>query len=159
MASCDNTVLTGQEGLIQFKPLGTTNCVDDYCPFMGTRIYLPCSADYDIGDCIEVEPVKIPTGEGQSDDSGTSVIEDGDTYYIVDDGKGVAGDEDACGNDMEGVPYIEVSATEGGTPITWDNSAAGDEVRGGSLVTGKAISVTTQGTGYNGGSRWRADWR
>ena len=152
MASCDNTVLTGQEGLIQFKPLGTTNCVDDYCPFMGTRIYLPCSADYDIGDCIEVEPVKIPTGEGQSDDSGTSVIEDGDTYYIVDDGKGVAGDEDACGNDMEGVPYIEVSATEGGTPITWDNSAAGDEVRGGSLVTGKAISVTTQGTGYNGGN-------
>ena len=51
--------------------------------------------------------------------------------YIVDDGKGVAGDVDACGNDMEGVPYIVVSATEGGTPITWDNSAAGDEVRGG----------------------------
>ena len=68
MASCDNTVLTGQEGLIQFKPLGTTNCVDDYCPFMGTRIYLPCSADYDVNDCLEVETVKIPSGKGQADD-------------------------------------------------------------------------------------------
>ena len=60
MASCDNTVLTGQEGLIQFKPLGTTNCVDDYCPFMGDRIYLPCSADYDIGDCLTVETRQDP---------------------------------------------------------------------------------------------------
>ena len=152
MASCDNTVLTGQEGLIQFKPLGTTNCIDDYCPFMGDRIYLPCSADYDIGDCLEVETVKIPAGEGQSADGGTSVIGEGDTFYIVDDGKGVAGDVDACGNDMEGVPYIEVSATQGGTPITWDNSDAGDDVRSGSLVTGTSIAVSTQGTGYNGGS-------
>ena len=42
-------------------------------------------------------------------------VADGDTFYVVTDGKGAAGDEDACGNDMEGVPYIEVSATEGGT--------------------------------------------
>ena len=75
---------------------------------MGTRIYLPCS-DYDIGDCIEVERVKIPANEGVSADSGVSVIEDGDSFYIVNDGKGAAGDVDACGNDMEGVPYIEVS--------------------------------------------------
>ncbi len=152
MASCDNTVLTGQEGLIQFKPLGTTNCIDDYCPFMGTRIYLPCSADYDIGNCIEVEPVKVPVNKGQSDDGGTSVITEGDTYYIVDDGKGVSGDVDACGNDMEGVPYIVVATTEGGSPITWDNSEAGDEVSSGSLVVGTTIAVTTQGTNYNGGS-------
>ena len=39
MASCGNTVLTGQEGLIQFKPLGTTNCVDD-CYIYG-RPHLP----------------------------------------------------------------------------------------------------------------------
>ena len=75
MASCDNTVLTGQEGLIQFKPLGTTNCVDDYCPFGGAkadgtatpeRIYLPCGADYQIGQCIEFDVNNIPDGEGQS---------------------------------------------------------------------------------------------
>ena len=64
MASCDNTVLTGQEGLIQFKPLGTTNCVDDYCPFVGTRIYLPCGAAYTIGQCIQFDVNNIPVGEG-----------------------------------------------------------------------------------------------
>ena len=150
MSSCDNTVLTGQEGLIQFKPLGTTNCVDDYCPFMGDRIYLPCSADYDIGDCIELERVKIPAGQGVSDDSGSTVVADGDQYYIVDDGKGAAGDVDACGNDMEGVPYIVVSLTEDGTPITWDTSLAGDPISEGAL-TGD-LTVTTAGSGYNGGA-------
>ena len=149
MSSCDNTVLTGQEGLIQFKPLGTTNCVDDYCPFMGDRIYLPCSADYDIGDCIEVERVKIPSGEGVSYDGGNTVIKNGDTFYIVDDGKGVAGDVDACGNDMEGVPYISVSLVEDGTGIIWDLSMAGDPISEG-VLTGD-LTVTEVGTGYNGG--------
>ena len=148
MSTCDNTVLTGQEGLIQFKPLGTTNCVDDYCPFMGTRIYLPCSADYDVDDCIEIERVKIPSGEGVSDDGGLTVIETGDTYYIVNDGKGVAGDVDACGNDMEGVPYIEVSLIQGGSAISWDTSMAGEPVSAG-VLTGD-LTVVQAGTGYNG---------
>ena len=146
MASCDNTVLTGQEGLIQFKPLGTTNCIDDYCPFVGTRIYLPCNSDYDVDDCLEVETIKIASGKGQAV-TGGDVIADGDTFYVVTDGKGAAGDEDACGNDMEGVPYIEVSATQGGTAITWDGSDAGEVVSGG-VLTG-SLTVTTAGTGYN----------
>ena len=148
MASCDNTVLTGQEGLIQFKPLGTTNCIEDYCPFAGERIYLPCSADYDIGDCLTFETVKIPVDQGQSADGGTSTVVDGDTFYIVNDGKGIAGDEDACGNDMEGVPYIVVSATEGGAAITWDNTVAGDELSSGGIAD---LAVDTAGSGYNGG--------
>ena len=149
MASCDNTVLTGQEGLIQFKPLGTTNCVDDYCPFVGTRIYLPCNSDYDVDDCLEVETVKIPSGKGQAV-TGGGVIADGDTFYVVTDGKGAAGDKDACGNDMEGVPYIEVSATQGGSAITWDDSNAGEAVSSG-VLTGSP-TITTAGTGYNGSS-------
>ena len=148
MSTCDNTVLTGQEGLIQFKPLGTTNCVDDYCPFMGTRIYLPCAADYDVDDCIEIERVKIPSGEGVSDDGGVSVVEDGDTYYVVNDGKGVAGDVDACGNDMEGVPYIEVSLVQGGAAIIWDTSKAGEPASEG-VLTGD-LTIINAGTGYNG---------
>ena len=148
MSTCDNTVLTGQEGLIQFKPLGTTNCVDDFCPFVGTRIYLPCSADYDVDDCIEIERVKIPSGEGVSDDGGATVVETGDTYYIVNDGKGAAGDVDACGNDMEGVPYIEVSMVQGGSAITWDTSMAGEAVSEG-VLTGD-LTVVQAGTGYNG---------
>ena len=149
MSTCDNTVLTGQEGLIQFKPLGTTNCVDDYCPFMGTRIYLPCAADYDVDDCIEIERVKIPSGEGVSYDGGNTVIADGDTFYIVNDGKGVAGDVDACGNDMQGVPYIEVSLVQGGSAISWDTSMAGEPLTSG-VLTGE-LTVSTAGTGYNGG--------
>ena len=152
MSSCDNTVLTGQEGLIQFKPLGTTNCVDDYCPFVGNRIYLPCTADYDIGDCIELERVKIPTGQGISDDSGMTVVEDGDQYYVIDDGKGAAGDVDNCGNDMEGVPYIVVAASESGNAISWNTDKAGEEVVSGALVVGTALTVTTPGTGYNSAS-------
>ena len=150
MSSCDNTVLTGQEGLIQFKPLGTTNCVDDYCPFMGDRIYLPCSADYDVDDCIEVERVKIPSGEGVSYDGGNTVIADGDTFYIVNDGKGVAGDTDACGNDMEGVPYIQVSLVQGGSPIIWDTSMAGEPMTEG--VLSGDLTINEAGTGYNGGT-------
>ena len=153
MSTCDNTVLTGQEGLIQFKPLGTTNCVDDYCPFVGTRIYLPCAADYDVDDCIEIERVKIPAGEGVSDDGGSTVVETGDTYYIVNDGKGAAGDEDACGNDMEGVPYIEVSLTQGGSAISWDTSMAGEATTSGVLIIGSVLDVNLAGgSGYNDGT-------
>ena len=156
MSSCDNTVLTGQEGLIQFKPLGTTNCIDDYCPFMGDRIYLPCSADYDIGDCIEVERVKIPAGEGVSYDSGSTVIQDGDQFYIVDDGVGAAGDVDACGNDMEGVPYIKVSLSENGTAgINWDLSNAGEELADG-VLSGN-LSVASGGAGYTEGDHFNIE--
>ena len=152
MASCDTTVLTGQEGLIQFKPLGTTNCVDDYCPWVGTRIYLSCAAEYDIGDCIEVDVDNIPAGEGQSTDgTAANVIEDGDQFYVVNTGKGADGDEDSCGNDMEGVPYIEISATEEGTAIDWDSTLAGEELVSG-VLTGENTAVTNQGTGYNNGS-------
>ena len=154
MASCDTTVLTGQEGLIQFKPLGTTNCVDDYCPWMGTRIYLGCAAEYSVGDCLEVDVDNIPAGQGQSTDgTAANVIKEGDTFYVVDTGKGAAGDVDACGNDMEGVPYIEISATDGGTPISWDGSLAGEELDSGLLVIGSVLDVNLSGgSGYNDGT-------
>jgi hypothetical protein len=153
MASCDTTVLTGQEGLIQFKPLGSTNCVDDFCPFAGDRIYVGCAADYDIGDCLNVDVDNIPNGEGQSTDgTADNVIKEGDTLWVIDTGKGIAGDEDACGNDMEGVPYIIVSATEGGSAITWDGSLAGEELESGLLIIGSVLDVNlTGGSGYNDG--------
>ena len=148
MASCDNTVLTGQEGLIQFKPLGTTNCVDDFCPFAGDRIYLPCGADYTIGQCIQFDVNGIPAGEGQSPD-GANVIMDGDQFFITDTGVGIAGDVDACGNDMQGVPYIEVSATVGGGNITWTNDLAGEPVADGVLVG--VTNISEAGAGYTDG--------
>ena len=69
--------------------------------------------------------------------------------YIVDDGKGVAGDVDACGNDMEGVPYIKVSKVEDGSAIIWNTDEAGEEITGGAL-TGD-MTITNAGGGYNGG--------
>ena len=150
MASCDNTVLTGQEGLIQFKPLGTTNCVDDYCPFADTRIYLPCGADYTIGQCIKFDVNGIPVGEGQSPDGGVNTIDDGDQYFIVDFGVGAPGDEDACGNDMESIPYIVVSQTLNGTPVTWDGTDAGDAVADGVLVG--VTNISDAGSGYTDGT-------
>ena len=71
MSSCDNTVLTGQEGLIQFKPLGTTNCVDDYCPFMGTAFICLAPLITTSTTALNLERVKIPSGEGVSDDGGS----------------------------------------------------------------------------------------
>ena len=152
MASCDNTVLTGQEGLIQFKPLGTTNCVDDYCAFVDDRIYLPCGADYKIGQCIEFDVVNIPAGEGQSADSGTTVIVDGDQFYVTDTGIGAVGDMDACGNDMKGLPYIEVATSAGGTNITWDNDKAGEPLAEGTLSTTASLNISTAGSGYTDGT-------
>ena len=156
MASCDNTVLTGQEGLIQFKPLGTTNCIDDYCPFGGEeadgtatpcRLYLPCSSDYSVGDCIEFTTNKIPVDEGQSANGGTSTIVDGDTFWVIDEGTGNKGDVDACGNDMEGVPYVHLGLTEDATTcIQWDNTVAGDVVSKNGIAT---LTVTNGGSGYN----------
>ena len=56
---CSDSVLTGQDGLIQFKPAGTSVCIADYTPFFpegttGTNdcIVLPCGADFRVGDCI-----------------------------------------------------------------------------------------------------------
>ena len=85
-----------------------------------------------------------------SSDGGVNVISDGDQFYIVDDGKGVAGDVDACGNDMEGVPYIKVSLVEDGSAINWNTDKAGDELVEGAL-TGN-LTVATAGSGYNGGA-------
>jgi hypothetical protein len=143
--------------LIQFKPLGTTSCIDDYCPWGGVdgsgtatpeRLYIPCSSDYSVGDCVNFETVKLPTGSGISD--GSSTIADGSVYYVVNEGVGGAGDEDNCGNSTEGVPYIHLSATEGGTPVQWDVTAAGVEIAQAGL-TGD-LTVTTPGDGYNGGA-------
>jgi len=53
---CSDSVLTGQEGSIQFKPPGSTVCVRDFEPFGtgtdATRIALPCESDFRVGDVV-----------------------------------------------------------------------------------------------------------
>ena len=173
MASCDTTVLTGQEGLIQFKPLGTTNCVDDYCPWGGKdtstdvrhddRIYLGCAAEYTIGDCLQIDVDNIPAGQGQSTDgTADNVIKDFDTeeetgtgtvYYVIETGKGGPNDVDNCGNSMAGVPYITIGTTKGGQAQEWDHTRAGVEKKSGLLIIGSVLDVNlTGGSGYSDGT-------
>jgi hypothetical protein len=52
MAICDNSVLTGQEGSISFKPPGTAVCLPDHTPFDGDCIIVPCDADFRVNDCV-----------------------------------------------------------------------------------------------------------
>lgn len=69
---CSDSVLTGQDGLIQFKPAGTSVCITDYTPFYpeGTSgsndcIVLPCGADFRVGDCVtftEEDGANLPDG-------------------------------------------------------------------------------------------------
>ena len=210
MAVCSDSVLTGQEGLIQFKPPGTTVCVSDYTAFYpnpddtpGTDtndcIVVGCEADFRVGDCVifseengatAPDGIEVGTAAGALDDTSLGTIIPGTGYqasqtftnvplsggsgsgaeatvttnaggevdsvtitaggsgYVVGDslgaplgaqGAGFAVTVDAvldatdapmyyvvglCKDD-EGEPGIQVSRTEGGTPITFDGQSGG----------------------------------
>ena len=53
---CDSTVLTGQDGMIQFKPPGTSVCVRDFSAFgtdgTDSHITVPCSHDFRVNDVV-----------------------------------------------------------------------------------------------------------
>jgi hypothetical protein len=53
---CDSTVLTGQDGMIQFKPPGTSVCVRDFSAFGtdgdDTHITTPCTHDFRVNDIV-----------------------------------------------------------------------------------------------------------
>lgn len=53
---CGDSVLTGQDGSIEFKPPGTSFCLDDFSDF-GTdgtvsHITVPCTNDFRVGDIV-----------------------------------------------------------------------------------------------------------
>ena len=57
MASiCGDSVLTGQEGSIEFKAPGTSFCLDDHTDFgddgTATHITVPCEHDFRVGDLV-----------------------------------------------------------------------------------------------------------
>ena len=53
---CDSTVLTGQDGMIQFKPPGTSVCVRDFSAFgtdgTDSHITVPCNHDFRVNDVV-----------------------------------------------------------------------------------------------------------
>lgn len=52
--SCGDSVLTGQEGSIMFKPPGTSYCLEDFVDFEGgqTHITVPCEHDFREDDIV-----------------------------------------------------------------------------------------------------------
>ena len=95
---CGDSVLTGQDGSIEFKPPGTSFCLDDFSDF-GTdgttsHITVPCTHDFRVGDivCFYEDPgASIDTAFQASTDPDrpvTRVVQNG---TILSFGSAVAG--------------------------------------------------------------------
>ena len=94
-----------------------------------TRIYLPCNSDYDVDDCLEVENRQDPFGAKDKPLLAVDVIADGDTFYIVDDGKGLQqAMRMPAVTTWRACPTSKFLRHEGGSAITWDDSDAGEEL-------------------------------
>ena len=134
---CSDSVLTGQEGTILFTPPGTSVCVRDWSPFVETsnRIYLQCGASFAVSD-----KVQLTEEDGGNIDSGITA---GDDYVVSSVGTGAAGDVNAAGDDMEGVPYIVLT----GVTIAGDGGVG---AAGGVVSAFKAGSTAfPTGTNYD----------
>ena len=148
---CSDSVLTGQEGTILFTPPGTSVCVRDWSPFVTTsnRIYLQCGSAFVVGD-----KVKLTEEDGGSIDGGITA---GDEYTVASVGTGASGDQNANGDDMEGVPFITLDgvtiAGDGGVETTGVLTTGGMGAitagSGGTDGTYENVKLTTSGSGTN----------
>ena len=128
---CSDSVLTGQEGTILFTPPGTSACVRDFAPFFLQRVYLTCGVNFIVGDKIKFEEEDggnldsaltastMEAGLGGVDEEFGVAPMTTTEYYVVSTGIAKSSDVDALGNSQGGLPYIQVSAIENGTPITF----------------------------------------
>lgn len=124
--ACNQAQLTGQNGLIMFKPAGTSFCLLDYTDFGpagDTQIALPANQnDYRIAD-----PVQFSLDGSAKLDSTFKV---GITYFVV----------------ARGPSFISIAASVGGPAL----QMAGD---GGGIGTGIAdVDPVTPGAGYANGT-------
>ena len=138
MASvCGDSVLTGQEGSIEFKPPGTTFCLADYSDFgqdgTATHITVACTHDFRVGDL-----VSFFESDGGSIDTALTASTDANraTRTAVD------GTITALGTFVAGSLYTEgdyegVALTGGsGSGATANITTAGGEVTDCTLVDG-----------------------
>lgn len=121
--SCNSSALTGNDGLITFKPAGVKFCLEDAKDFpAGKLVTVPGNHDFQVGD-----PVAFTVeGAGSLDTALTANTK----YYVVDKYK----------------TAISVSATKGGTAITLN----GDGGKSGSGVG--SLAAATAGAGYTPGT-------
>ena len=138
MALCDSSVLTGQEGSIEFKPPGTSVCVRDFSAWgtdgTDSHITLECGADFRVNDV-----VFLTEEDGGNLDSAFTAT----TATFAADGEIVA-----LGSFVAGSGY---PANLAASPVTFTggsgSGASGTVTTDGSgLVT--AVTLTAGGSGY-----------
>lgn len=137
MALCSTDVLTGQDGLISFKPPGTSICVRDFSAF-GTdgdtsHISVPCAHDFRVGD-----PVIFTEEDGGNLDSSLTPS----TFIAA----GAAGAISAFGAHVAGAGYPDGTYVD--VPLlggTGSGAKATVTVANGG-VTG--LTITDAGSGY-----------
>jgi hypothetical protein len=101
--ACSQTVLTGQDGSVRFRPAGTTFCLLNRTDFpTGTAITVPTGHDFRLGDPI------VFTIQGTS--TLATGLTAGTTYYVV----------------ASTATTISVSATSGGSAISITQVAGSD---------------------------------
>lgn len=144
---CGDSVLTGQDGSIEFKPPGTSFCLNDFSDF-GTdgttsHITVPCTHDFRVGDIVcfyESAGASLDTAFQASTDSTRSVrvVQDG---TILSFGSAVAGSGYTDGT------YTGVALTGGvGSGATADILVSGGGVAPGSILVdgGEGYATTDQ---------------
>ena len=149
---CGDSVLTGQEGSIEFKPPGTAFCLNDFSDF-GTdgdtsHITVPCTHDYRVGDIVcfyQGVGASLDTAFQASTDpnrAALTTIQDG---TILSFGNAVAGSGYTDGT------YTAVALTGG----SGSGATANIVVSGGGVATGSTL--VDGGVGYKSTDQLSAD--
>ena len=138
MASiCGDSVLTGQEGSIEFKPPGTTFCLNDYSDFgqdgTDTHITVPCTHDFRVGDLVSF----YETDNGKIDTSLTASVDSNRSTRTAVDGTITALGTFVAGSLYTDGTYNGVALTGGsGSGATANITVTGAEVTACTLVDG-----------------------
>lgn len=162
MASvCSDSVLTGQEGSIEFKPPGTSFCLNDFSDFgtdgTATHLTVPCTHDFRVGDIVsfyESDNGNIDSALSASTDPDRPTLRTAEQGTITVLGSFVAGSGYTDGT------YNAVALTGGsGSGATANITVASNEVINVVLVDGGAgyddtdqLSADDANLGGGGGS-------
>jgi len=139
---CGDSVLTGQDGSIEFKPPGTSFCLDDFSDF-GTdgttsHITVPCTHDFRVGDIVcfyEGTGASLDTALQASTDSTRSV-------RVVQDGTILSFGSAVAGSGYTDASYTGVALTGG----SGSGATANIVVSGGGVAAGSVL--IDGGSGY-----------
>ena len=140
---CGDSVLTGQDGSIEFKPPGTSFCLDDFSDF-GTdgdtsHITVPCTNDFRVGDI-----VCFYEGIGASLDTALQASTDPDrvALQVVQDGTILSFGNAVAGSGYTDASYPGVALTGG----SGSGATANIVVSGGGVAPGSTL--VSGGLGY-----------